>query len=222
MINIFFKFTSIFETIVFPRYCPICGYEYQNQRGWMCDECWENLPPAGSSLWKKEEKLKNRCWAIFNYNDTARRLVHQMKFFGRKDIAERLGIESAIRFKDIVDISLFSSLTPVPLHPARVRERGYDQNLVLTKAMSDKLNIPLKTDIIYRIKHRPPQSRLSNDERRLNLKEAFAPNLKLHSKDKGALLLVDDVIHTGATALNCIEALNKAGISKIYILAACG
>jgi len=213
---------NLLSALPFPGYCPICNRESINGSGWMCDICWRDLPLAGKNLWRSETTLKGACLAVFQYSDTARQFVHQMKFYGREDIAARLGSETAGRFADWMDISRYSAVTSVPLHPARIRERGYDQNLILARAVAERLSLPLRTDFIRRVKHRPPQSRLSDEERRHNLKDAFAPQPNLNQPPQGTVLLVDDVIHTGATALGCIEALERTGVQRVFVLAACG
>ena len=131
-------------------------------------------------------------------------------------------ISVARRIMDLISPGDIAAVVPVPLHPTRIRERGYDQNLVLSRRIAEGLNLPLRTGLIRRVKHRPPQSRLSNLERLTNLKGAFRPDTSSGTKIDGAVLLVDDIIHTGATALSCIDALSRMGISDVRVLAALG
>ena len=149
-------------------------------------------------------------------------LVHQMKFSGRTDIAATLGTEAALRIKDQPGVKECSAVIPVPLHPIRIRERGYDQNLVIARNVAGVLNLPLLPHLLRRTRNTPPQSRLSDRERRKSLQDAFEPIASNVSYHEAKMLLIDDVIHTGATAKGCIAALNRIGIRDVMTLAACG
>jgi predicted amidophosphoribosyltransferase len=110
---------------------------------------------------------------------------------------------------------------PVPLHPVRIRERGYDQNRMIADSVAAQLNLPVRSDLIRRVRHTTPQSRLPDDRRLTNLAGAFEP-ARGSSPPAGTLLLIDDVIHTGATARGCWEALERAGADDVAVLTACG
>jgi len=114
------------------------------------------------------------------------------------------------------------AVVPVPLHPVRLRERGYDQNLLIAKGVAAELSLPIRTDLIRRIRQTPAQSRLSDKERTKNLRNAFTPLPVSLEQVPASVLLVDDVIHTGSTVLESIGALRKHGRMSIYVLAACG
>ncbi len=210
------------SSLIFPHYCPSCGKDWEDGSGWLCTECWLNLPAPGRGLWWRVPKLRDKVIVAFLYNDTTRDFTHQMKFNGRTDIAEELGVRAASRIRDLVAESDIAGVVPVPLHPVRVRERGYDQDLVIARSVAECLDLPLITGLIKRAKNRPPQSRLSNIERLSNLRGAFVHSTASVKRFKGAVLLVDDIIHTGATALGCISALSRAGISDVRVLAALG
>ena len=158
----------------------------------------------------------------FHYDSIARDLVHQMKFNGRIDIAREIGARSAERLRDQIPVSELDGVVPVPLHPVRIRERGYDQILVIARAAADQLQLPLLDTLIRRIRNTPPQSRLSNVERLVNLRGAFSPVSTSQKASNVNVLLVDDVIHTGATARDCIRALSEAGVRNVMVLSACG
>lgn len=215
------RISNILTSLVFPHYCPGCGNEWRDGVGWICPECWSRLPEAGPGLWSLKPELKNSLFVAFHYNDDTQRLVHQMKFAGREDIAPKLGQEAARRFRQWITPVLYEAIVPVPLHPTRRRERGYDQNLAIAKGVSAELNIPLRNDLIIRVRNTPPQSRLSDSERLQNLRGAFVPMPTLRNAPV-AVLLIDDVIHTGQTILGCRDALKAAGVERIGALAACG
>ena len=210
------------SSLIFPHYCPSCGKNLEDGSGWLCPECWSSLTAPGRGIWWHVPKLRDKVIVAFLYNDTTRDLTHQMKFNGRTDIAAELGVRAALRIKDLVVESGIAGVVPVPLHPVRVRERGYDQNLVIARSAAECLDLPLITGLIKRVKNRPPQSRLSNIARLSNLRGAFAPTEANIKAFKDAVLLVDDIIHTGATALGCISALTRTGVRDVRVLAALG
>lgn len=151
-----------------------------------------------------------------------RDVVHQMKYNGRDDIAVNFGKRAAERIRHLAYFKEIKAVVPVPLHPVRVRERGFDQSLTMAESVAENLGIPLRADLITRTRNTTPQSHLSDSERLKNLQGAFASRKQQKPVPEGDVLLVDDVIHTGATAYGCIVALNSAGISRVRVLSACG
>lgn len=111
----------------------------------------------------------------------------------------------------------FDCLVPAPLHPARQAERGYNQSELLARETSAACGIPLRTDLIQRIRHTPPQVHLNREERQENMRDAFAPRADVRLQGETVLLL-DDVCTTGATLQASAEALKAAGAGDIWAL----
>lgn len=209
-------------SLIFPHYCPSCGREWFEGNGFICSACWKNLDLFTGYGRIAEPDLKERSMIAFAYNDTARLLVQQMKFFGRVDIAEKLGTILFQRFYPQLRNTIFEAVVPVPLHPVRMRERGFNQSAVIAGNLAVELKTQLRVDLLTRIRNTRPQSRLSNLERKNNVIGAFAPRLSLKNIPTGTVLIVDDVFHTGSTLKGCIEALSDIGIEDVRILAAFG
>jgi len=111
----------------------------------------------------------------------------------------------------------FDYLIPVPLHPKRLRERGFNQALLLSKTMKGIPPKKIKPGILKRVRHTPPQVRLNPVERRRNVRGAFA--LKDPEGVRGkSILLVDDVFTTGATVNECARVLKKAGAGRVSVV----
>ena len=109
------------------------------------------------------------------------------------------------------------ALVPVPLHPKRLRERGYNQSLLLAQMIAEEWEIPLAPRLLVRTVHTPHQTRLSKTARMHNVARAFAvPPTSLEAVRGKRLLLVDDVITTGSTLLECARTLHQAGAKEIY------
>jgi ComF family protein len=107
-----------------------------------------------------------------------------------------------------------SGLVPVPLHPRKKRSRGFNQSELLARELADRSGIPFLPELLKRIRSGPPQTTLSGEERRSNLRGAFA--MKRRSSAAGlTLILVDDVFTTGATLTACSHTLLEAGAEEV-------
>ena len=108
-------------------------------------------------------------------------------------------------------------IIPVPLHPKRLRWRGFNQSVLLARQVSREYAIPLDPFVVYRNKETPPQTQLTEDERRKNVRGAFSLNDQKSVKGK-RILLIDDVYTSGATVNECSRALKRGGAKEVYVL----
>ncbi len=117
---------------------------------------------------------------------------------------------------DLEDLS-FEAIIPVPLHPARLRKRGFNQALLLGKIFGRTTNKKVFPRALRRIRNTIPQVQLDHHERERNVRGAFAVSRQQEIKDKN-LLLVDDVFTTGATVNECAKVLKKSGARQVFVL----
>ncbi|MDP8228951.1 MAG: ComF family protein [Candidatus Electryoneaceae bacterium] len=234
MIKRFFESgRRVATALFFPLYCPNCHSQWDQIRissdgrtdsignGWICPDCWSVLPIAQPFPWYNDPLLEGRVTTIYKYGGVMKEMIHRMKFGGRWDIGVELGLRSADQLVRLLD-KKWSVIVPVPLHPIRMRRRGYNQALIIARSIAKRLNLPIRTDLIRRIRDTYPQSKLSQKERLINVQGAFAPyapNCPIKPIPDGTLLLVDDVIHTGATVRACLIALKSIGFNNVHILA---
>jgi ComF family protein len=115
-----------------------------------------------------------------------------------------------------LDIPQTDGIVPVPLSIKGLRERGFNQSLLIAKFISDRTGVPLLMDLLFKKKETPPQIGLSARERMLNLRNVFEATGKV---DGLRVLLVDDVMTTGATVTECSKQLIKAGAKEVFVLA---
>ena len=108
-------------------------------------------------------------------------------------------------------------ILPVPLHPKRLRWRGFNQALLLARQLSRAYGIATDPLVLRRIKETPPQTQLNEEERRRNVRDAFAlaPGRSLEGKK---ILLVDDVYTSGATVNECSRTLKKSGVERVFVV----
>lgn len=157
--------------------------------------------------------------AIFLYSGPIRDAVQRLKYRGRSDLGPRLSelmAEKALRSGFIVD-----RVIPIPLHPSRERERGYNQAALLAAKIASRLGVPLDRRSLIRARITPPQAELDREERLQNLRSIFEIRAKRGSLEGARILLIDDVMTTGATLDAAAEALFEAGARRVepFVLA---
>ena len=156
--------------------------------------------------------------AVFVYEAAARDAVHALKFRGLSSIAPRM---AALMAERLVDWNPpVDAIVPVPLAGSRRRQRGYNQSELLAKELSRLTAVPLAPRALIRPHSSSPQYRLADrDERRRNVSVAFRPGKRV---PQGSVLLVDDVITTGATLDACSRVLLEAGAGPVFALTFAG
>lgn len=199
--------------------CHSCAGElpFRNQEH-HCKTCGHLLPdnfPEYCGLCQQQAPAHSRIISLFHYRPPLDYLIKQLKFNNDLLPADVLGKLMATLIRQ-QSSQLPQAIIPVPLHPKRLRQRGYNQALELAKPISKQLEIPLVTDLLVRKKHSKPQTQCSGKERRNNLRNAFACS---HKPEFQSVALVDDVITTGTTTDEAAKVLKRQGIQEIHVWA---
>ena len=199
--------------------CPRCRLGLTPAEPPFCLRCAEPLPGA-RRLCRACSGRPFACRlmrAAFLYRGPATGLVYAFKYRGRRTAAKVAGLWMAAAFPRFPELSGYEALVPVPLHPRRLRERGYNQALLLAEGLAPALALPV-WNILSRSKSTRPQWDLDKESRRRNLAGAFAAGPQARGK---SLLLVDDVCTTGASLEECGRALHRAGAARVaaFVLA---
>jgi ComF family protein len=159
----------------------------------------------------------DRARAALNYGDVSRDLVLALKYQGRRDGLDLLAGWMAAAGVDLIGNA--SLIVPVPLHYFRLVRRGFNQSVWLAAALARASSIPLAVDVLKRTRSTPIQGGLSADGRRRNVQGAFKVRASRADRLKDQkILLVDDVLTTGATAEACSRALKRAGAACVDVL----
>ena len=190
-----------------PPQCACCGYpfEFNPGEGALCASCIRQRP------------VYRRARSVFRYDDASKDLVLGFKHADRTEGAPEYGRWLARAAADMLsDIDL---IAPVPLHWWRLFRRRYNQAAMLALALSRASGVPAVPDLLIRQRATPSQGRLGPADRRRNVRGAFAVSpRRRHLIDARSLLLVDDVLTTGATAEACAETLLRAGAAAVDLL----
>lgn len=212
----------------FPRCCLVCGRVLLHDEEFLCCHCLLDLPRTdyGRVTDNPMEQLfygklqVERCAAYFFFTEGGdyRRLIHDIKYKGEKECGAYLG---ALFARENAATGLFDSvdyLVPVPLHPCKWRKRGYNQSEWIARGISEATGIPVCTELLECVTDRQSQTHKGIYERWLSTHESFTA-LPDVIPAESHVLLVDDVVTTGATLLACGKALAASGISRISICA---
>lgn len=191
-----------------PRACPGCGAQLGREVG-LCAACRVGLRPQVDAFSPLRRRPESHLISLGRYVGLHRRAVRALKFGDARDLAAVLGGALAAGVPAEWGIC---AVVPVPLHPARQRQRGFNQAELLGRAIAANLGVPC-VGAMVRTRATRQQSRRHAAERD-DLHGAFA--LASGSSPRGALLLVDDVLTTGNTLLACQDALLVAGAGPVY------
>lgn len=230
--------------LLFPRFCAGCGKGWPDSSGahW-CPSCLEALPWIRSPLCTlcgrpfhedptAPDHLCGDCIQTPPPFDSARSAtlhagavrdaVHGLKFGAEFHCAPILSeiLLHALRggrSESLIHLPADSIFVPVPLHIRRLRQRGFNQSGLLAKFLGSALGFPVRFDILHRDRWTEPQTRLSRNERLVNLRRAFAAKLPAEVRRR-PIVLVDDVFTTGTTITECARILKQEGASEVHAL----
>jgi ComF family protein len=144
-------------------------------------------------------------------------MVQKFKYGRKVSLGKPLGRLMAQGCEEFLRECQADLIVPVPLHPRRLRWRGFNQSLLLSRQVSRRYNVPVEPFALYRARETVPQTELTEDERRKNVRGAFAINAGKSMKGR-SVLLVDDVYTSGATVNECSRVLIRGGAREVTIL----
>ena len=162
-----------------------------------------------------------RAWACYPREESAqhplRHVVQKYKYGRKISLGKPLGRLMALGCEEFLSEFRPDLIVPVPLHAKRLRWRGFNQSLLLARQVSLAYGVPIDPFVLQRRKETAAQTQLPEDDRRRNVRGAFALDPDKSVKDK-TVLLVDDVYTSGATVNECSSTLKRAGAKEVYVL----
>jgi ComF family protein len=220
------NYTGDFFSLIFPRICAACGNSLWKHEAGICRSCEYHLPktnfhfdqenPVTRLFRGRVEIYTGAAYLYFNKGSKVQRLVHQLKYKGRKDIGILLGELYGQSLKYSPHFNSAGAIVPVPLHRKKYMQRGYNQSEQFAIGLAGAMEIPVQRHLLARTKATETQTRKSRFSRYQNVREIFT----VHSPESWAgqhLLLVDDVITTGATLESCVHALQVIPGVKVSV-----
>lgn len=213
--------------LFFPKVCAGCHTILISNETVLCTTCRHEMPLTQYHLDPKNEAVKKFYGKIaiehasallyFNKKGIVQELIHNLKYRGHEEIGTVLGNWYVEDLKELVLEVPFDIVIPVPLHPKKFRERGYNQVSTFGKAVAQGLNIDYDGTILYRKKYSKTQSKKNLSGRSDNIENIFDVIAAEENQNKH-FLIVDDVLTTGATLEACARALLKIPGAKISIV----
>lgn len=185
--------------------CKKCGKKIHSLQKEYCADC------------EKKKHSFESGQALFTYDEKLKASIYRFKYKGRVEYAEFYGEEITKQFGDKIRAWKPDALVPVPLHKSREYKRGYNQSYEIAKVIGEQLKIPVRNDILLRVKKTVPQKELDENGRQNNLKKAF--KLRQNDVKLDTIIIIDDIYTTGSTVDAVAVELLHAGVQKIHYIA---
>jgi ComF family protein len=214
-------------SLFFPIICHSCGKSLFKNESSICTPCQYLLPktnfhlindnPVAKIFWGRLNLQAASSYYFFNKGGHVQQLIHELKYKGAKEIGLDIGKLYGWELKDSEHFNSIDLIVPVPLHKKRERKRGYNQSIFFAQGISSTMNIALETNVLFRSHASTTQTKKSRFTRWKNVEHIFYTKNEHHICNKH-ILLVDDVVTTGATLEACALALLKIEGVKISIV----
>lgn len=216
--------------LAFPHVCEGCGTDTLDKNHYLCVHCLDALPrtaypahednPVEQLFWGRLPIEQAAAQYYFTKESVMQHLVHQFKYYGHRELGRYLGRLMAYDLQASRRFAGIDALVPLPLHPLRERKRGFNQATVLCEGLAEVLHLPLHKEAVVRSEFTETQTRKSRVERWQNMQGRFevADAPALAGKH---VLLVDDVVTTGATLEACGRALLQVPGLRLSLATLC-
>jgi ComF family protein len=221
---IFSKLLDLLE----PRACMACGRRLSTEQQFFCSDCLADLPLTDFHLSPYDNEMARMFWGriphfekalslmYYHAQSTAVHPIYALKYFQRPGIGFQLGQWMGNRWQQYRLFDDIDLIVPVPLAPVRLRNRGYNQSVQIAQGIASVINKKIATDLVSRSSFTSSQTHLNRQQRAENVEHAFYLSHADRINNKH-LLLVDDVVTTGATMTACARELSKLGEVHISV-----
>lgn len=222
------------KDLLFPRRCPVCDRPVKPFGADICTDCARKLKyvkepvcmRCGKALHDAQQEycydcahkqhVYDRGISLYEYG-SIRSCVYRFKYSGRQEYAAFLGREMAERLGRQILAWKPDALIPVPLHPKRLRGRGYNQAQLLAEELGKYLDVPVVSDWVIRVKNTVPQKLLDGRKRQNNLKKAF--KIEQNDVKLNTIVIIDDIYTTGSTMDEIARECRRCGVQRVYFAA---
>ncbi len=235
--KLFHAVGSTLVDVIFPPRCAVCGMILPLKEEMICRKCAADLPFVGSTYCLKcgkpidnsEREYCSDCEthphryeegrAALLYEKGARRAIDRLKFYNRRESVPFFGVCLSMLAAEYFPRWKPDCLVPVPMHPKKRAERGFDQAALLAEELGRRTGVEVREDLLIRQRYTGASKKLGRASRRKNLRGVFAVNDD--ADIPFSVVLIDDIYTTGATMDEAGYALQKAGVRHIFFLTVC-
>jgi ComF family protein len=220
------RFLNDFLGLIFPLTCAACGEVLMKNEKIICTFCNYHLPrtnfhfdqnnPVAIIFWGRVRIENATAFYFFNKASRFRHLIHELKYKGRKDIGIELGKIFGHEIMASEVFSLIDMVIPVPLHKKKQKKRGFNQSECIASGIAESMKKPLNTTSVIRSVHSSTQTRKTRYDRWLNVEGIFRVTDPKALTGKH-ILIVDDVVTTGATIEACATEILKIEGTKVSV-----
>jgi len=224
----FSKAISDIIHVIFPTHCAACSRILLKKELLICVNCRHELPvitnqkniQLTNNHFFKHKKHISSINVLFRYekNSNVQQLIHNFKYKNPKKLGQTLAYWQIDSIKKELFMDEIDLVVPVPMHSKKLKSRGYNQINYYAKIIAHELNAKFLPKVLVKTKETKTQSKQSREERFLNIHESIKLNPKINIENLH-ILLIDDVITTGATIQACAESLNESSGIKISLVA---
>lgn len=220
------ELTDVLLHLFYPMLCPACDEEETDTSGMLCFGCQHSLPFTGFEdirnnaveklFWGRVDICAAFATMFYHEKSSIQRIVHEIKYKNNPELAMHMGKLMGIRMDNVIKTYCIDVCIPMPLHPKKLKKRGYNQAALLCKGIETTGMIPMIEQVLVRRKHTATQTKKSRIERWDNVGDVFSVEQPESILGKH-ILLVDDVITTGASTEACAQTLFQAGAGMVSI-----
>lgn len=217
-----------FISLLFPRLCYGCGNHLLRNENLICTECYILIPrtnyhlksdnPVAQLFWGRCLIEKAAAFSFYTRDSRIRKLIHQLKYKGIREIGIELGRIYALSLRSSEFLDGIDIIIPVPLHPSKKRKRGFNQSEMICIGISDITGLKTDTGLLVRRSVTKTQTKKSRYDRWTNVEGIFQVTDPMVLRDKH-ILIVDDVITTGSTIEACVNELLNIENVKVSVAA---
>jgi ComF family protein len=213
--NVVSKILNGVVDFALPPVCVGCGKPINYHKDFVCLECLKTLNDISNTVYQAPNVDYFFSVYKFDEENPIQKIIHSLKYEQMKSIGIKFGKILGEKIKERINVT-FDYIVPVPLHRAKERERKFNQSTFLCRGANSVLNIELGEKCLMRLRYTESQTKLSVDERKENVKDAFVVRKQYTENILGKnIILVDDVVTTGSTILECASVLKSAGYDKV-------
>ena len=201
----------------FPRYCLCCRRRMSQGEEVLCVRCQADLPRVRTISFEENDIEKGISFFHYTPHSPHSRILFELKYHNHPEVGKTMGRMMAEELKATNFFNGIDLIVPIPLSRKKERQRGYNQSDWIAWGISEATGIPTDTTSVVRTKSNPSQTTLDHRQRRENVRDIFAVRHPGNLEGRH-ILLVDDVITTGATMLSCAEAIARACRVRFSVL----